>query len=295
MRNDSGKLTALLLGLAVLALMQLVSVGANAQIREFRDCDECPVMLALPGGQFARSATADGDHIATSVAPFAVAKFEVTVGEYRAYADATGATGPGCRVWTTVGYETPRRGGGWPDPFPHLVKPGDDHAVVCLSWDDTQGYLAWLNERTGQSYRLLTEAEWEFAARGGLPNDSNWWVLGHMEANGAHCENCSGTDTMGREDELLTEKVGAFRPNPFGLHDMLGNAAEWLADCYNPSIADAPADGGAAMAGDCGRRIVRGGTWHNAWSNLAGWREGLAQDRRTNELGFRIGKSLPGA
>lgn len=281
-----------LAGFAVLAGALLVPAAANAQDGEFQDCELCPVMVALPGGDYERSATADGDGLAVSVAPFAVGKFEITVEQYRAFAEATDAGTPTCLVWTTIGYETPRRGGGWANPFPHLERPKDDHAVVCTSWDDTQAYVAWLNELTGETYRLLTEAEWEYAARGGLPNDSNWWILGHMEVNGAHCENCTGVDTMGREDEMLTERVGGFQPNGFGVYDMLGNAAEWMQDCYNRSIADAPADGTAATSGDCGRRIVRGGVWHNVWTDLAGWREGLATDRRVNEVGFRVAKSL---
>ena len=290
-----------LVPLTTIVTALLLSPAAIAQGADSKDCDVCPVMVALPGGEFERSAVLGGESFTVSIPPFAIGKFEITVAQYRAFTEATGAGAPTCQKWTTTGYETPRRGGSWKNPFPHVMRPEDDHAVVCSNWDDARAYIGWLNDMTGETYRLPTEAEWEYAARAGLPNNSKWWVLGHMEMNGANCENCTGFDMMGHgldegmwEELMMTENVGSFLANGFGLYDLLGNAAEWTEDCFNRSIAESPADGGAATSGDCSHRIVRGGTWHNVWGDLAGWREGLATNRRVNEVGFRVSKTLPG-
>ena len=98
---------------------------------------------------------------------------------------------------------------------------------------------------------------------------------------------------MGREDWLFTFSVGKYPPNRFGLYDMGGNTAEWVEDCFNPSLEKAPRDGTAWLDGDCNRRVVRGGSWHDERVFLAGFREGWAVKTRINDIGFRIARSLP--
>ena len=160
----------------------------------FRDCDECPEMVVLPGGVLA------------------LGRYEVTVGEYRAFASATGdGAGGRCIV-----------GDSWREPaFPQT----DRHPVTCVNWDDVQAYVSWLSRRTGSAYRLPTEAEWERAAAGSQP----------------------GCDRLGRGTRPDgTCAVGSYGTNAAGLSDMVGNLWEWTSDCWE---------------GDCGRRVVRGGSW----------------------------------
>ena len=145
----------------------------------FRDCAECPEMVVLPGGNLA------------------MGRYEVTVGEYRAFASATGGgAGGGCR-----------HGGSWRDPgFPQT----DRHPVACVSWDDTQAYVSWLSRTTGMSYRLPTAAEWGRAAAGSRP----------------------GCDLLGSGVPYGTCPVGLHGSNAAGLSDMVGNLGEWTSDCW---------------------------------------------------------------
>ncbi|MBT4711060.1 MAG: SUMF1/EgtB/PvdO family nonheme iron enzyme [Alphaproteobacteria bacterium] len=273
------------------ALLAAVPGIAAAQPAEFQDCEDCPVMVEIAAGTIDRSDTVDGAHFTTTIgASYALSKTEVTIEQFTAYVEATEVSVTGCTIWTTLGPETPRRRS-WKSPFPEAgVFPA--HPVVCVSWDDAQAYIAWLSEKTGQSYRLPSEAEWSFAARSGAPNDANWWLTGNMSAGMANCADCTGVGPMGREDELSTLSSGKYVTNPFGLLDMLGNASEWVADCYNRSLENAPANGAAWDEGDCSRRVTLGGNWHDEWQALAGQRAGVAADLRVNDVGFRIARSL---
>ncbi len=273
------------------AAAPFITVGAMAQPVEFQDCPDCPVMVEIPSGTFERSDTIDGPGFGTEIgSPFAIGKTEVSLGQFGAFVADTGASISGCNVWTSLGIEQPRRVN-WQKPFTESGV-SSEHPVVCVSWDDAQAYVAWLSAKTGEAYRLPSEAEWSFAARAGAPNDPNWWLTGNMPKQGGNCADCSGIGPMGREDELSTLGRGRFIANPFGLYDMLGNAGEWVADCYNPSLKAAPADGAAWLDGDCNRRINLGGNWHSEWQSLAGHRVGLASDTRINDVGFRVAKSV---
>ncbi|MGD8853601.1 MAG: SUMF1/EgtB/PvdO family nonheme iron enzyme, partial [Gammaproteobacteria bacterium] len=154
--------------------------------------------------------------------------------------------------------------------------------VVKVSWHDAVAYAKWLSGQTGHSYRLPTEAEWEFAARAGTITRFSWGnQVGEANAN---CFDC-GAKWSGRE----TAPAGSFAANAFGLHDMAGNVREWVQDCYVASYKAAPADGGAVDAADCTERVIRGGSYSSPSAEL----RVTARDRsepgtRLDDLGFRV-------
>ena len=199
--------------------------------------------------------------------PFAVARFEVTRGQYGAFARETGRTdGDWCLILDGVAGEWKKdTAKSWRIPgFPQT----DDHPAVCVNWYDAREYTKWLSSRTGREYRLLSESEWEYAARAGTGTERYWgddyvnWDAchhanvgdrgpGYRYANGYPCSDGSRN----------TRAVGGYHPNAFGLYDMLGNVWEWMEDCYEPSYRDAPDNGAARTAADCGKRVLRGGSW----------------------------------
>lgn len=272
------------------AIVALVAAGLARAADEVRDCADCPAMVLLSAGTFVRAINSTTPQQEVTVAAFALAKHEVTVAEFGAFVAATGHESSGCTVYRMMGPE--------PDAAASWRLPGfgqaDTAPVVCVSWDDAVAYAAWLGELTGQPYRLPTEAEWDYAAHAGAANDVTYYFYGGLEVLGANCQDCGGTDMMGREYMLTTTAVGAYPPNDFGLHDMMGNAAEWTMDCFNPTFAGAPTDGTAWLAGACDRRIVRGGHWYSYWPELAVFRQGIAVDLRSNSIGFRVARDIPG-
>ena len=246
----------------------------------FRDCSACPEMVVIPAGSFDMGSTSgqDDERPVRKVwfrSPFAVGKFEVTFEEW----DACVAE-QGC---------------------PH--KPNDHgwhrgkSPVIDVSWEDiTKHYLPWLNAKTGKQYRLLSEAQWEYAARAGA-RTTFWW--GHKAnrkfANYGKSECCSGF-AEGRDQWIHTAPVGSFRANAFGLHDVTGNVAEWVHDCYNDSYIGATEDGAAMAEGKCSSsmRVLRGGYWgSDTWNLRLAGRHALPPHYRDNETGFRVALSLP--
>ena len=158
--------------------------------------------------------------------------------------------------------------------------------VMKVSWNDAREYVAWLSAQTGRSYRLLSEAEWEYAARAGSATKYAWG--NSIESNRANCYGCGS-----QWDYEQTAPVGSFEPNAFGLHDMHGNVYEWVEDCWNGSYEGAPADGSAWLSGDCERRIVRGGAWDDFPDDLrVALRVSAGSDRRDSYYGFRVARTL---
>lgn len=234
----------------------------------FRDCADCPELVWLPQGEFAMGEpSANGPRHAVRIGyPLAVGKFEVTFSEWDAC-----VAGGGCR-------RRPEDAGWGRGRQP----------VVNVSWEDAQQYVAWLSRRTRKNYRLLTEAEWEYAARAGS-HVRYWW--GNDAGQGdANCNGC-GSKWDGRR----AAPVGSFAPNPFGLHDMHGNVGEWVEDCYHDRYDDAPGDGTAwtlacTMKGDI--RMLRGGTWRDpSHSTRSAARASAAVRYYDNRIGFRIARS----
>jgi formylglycine-generating enzyme required for sulfatase activity len=158
--------------------------------------------------------------------------------------------------------------------------------VIYVSWDDTQEYLAWLSRRTRHTYRLPTEAEWEFAARGHA--DSAYWWGDEIGRGLANCVGC------GNGDGAKTVPVGSYLPNQFGLYDVHGNVWEWTADCWNGSYAGAPTDGSAWTLGECAKRVVRGGAWGLPPTELRSARRGGdPSGLRSGKRGLRVARDLP--
>jgi formylglycine-generating enzyme required for sulfatase activity len=155
-----------------------------------------------------------------------------------------------------------------------------------VSWDDAQQYMAWLSRRTGKTYRLLSEAEWEYAARAGSADTAYFWGDEIGDGN-ANCDGC-GSQWDGKQ----TAPVGSFAASPFGLHDMNGNVFEWVQDCYQP-YGEAPSDGSARTSEDCKLRIVRGGSWLDEPRDLrSAVRFRNPPDVRYNSVGFRVARTL---
>ncbi len=233
-------------------------------------------MVVVPAGEFTMGAPpaelgGEVQHRVRIAAPFAVSKFEITFAEW----DACLAAG-GCR-----GYRPADEGWG-----------RDASPAMNISWEDATAYAAWLSAKTGKTYRLLSEAEWEYAARAGT-------IAAYPDADGLSPTKANydaSTDGTGPSDvnRQRTVPVGSFRPNAFGLYDMQGNVSEWVEDCWNDEYtAAAPTDGSAWVAGDCKGHVVRGGSWEDSATELrSAARTGGAKDDRFYTDGVRIARSL---
>ena len=250
----------------------------------FRDCQDwrCPWMVVVEPGSYLRGSM-DGreDEIPVSTVTirqgFAVGESEVTVGQFRDFVRATDRSMPGdCSVrrrdaWVSTSAT-------WENPgFPQ----GDAHPAVCVTWDDASAYAEWVAERTGRSYRLLSEAEWEYVARksdAGTERDSGW----------ANCGGCGS-----RWDRRGTSPIGSFPVDAVGLRNVFGNAWEWVQDCYADTYASAPRDGSAWDPASCSRRVLRGGSWFTDEEAVrASIRNRSTADLRHSSLGFRVARDL---
>jgi formylglycine-generating enzyme required for sulfatase activity len=194
-------------------------------------------------------------HSVTIPRPFAVGKYEVTQAEWQA----------------VMGSD------------PSYFK-GPRNPVENVSWNDSQEFIRNLNAKTGKKYRLLTEAEWEYAARAGTA--TRYWC-----GDGADC--LDGVAWFGRNSGNRTQPVGGKAANVFGLHDMHGNVWEWVEDCWNGSYAGAPSDGTAWLSGDCRLRVLRGGSWYVIPRSLrSAIRDRGTSVNRLNVVGFRVARTL---
>jgi formylglycine-generating enzyme required for sulfatase activity len=246
-------------------------------------CPLCPELVVVPNGSFTmgspesepkreKGETQVGIRIAR---PFAVGKFTLTRGEFAAFLQATGYQMEGC-------------------DYPHdksFRDPGflqdDRHPVVCVDWDDAKQYAAWLSKATGRNYRLLSETEREYVTRAGTT--TAYWPgasITPAQANFDGTYGYTGHDVFRRR----TVPVDSFAPNPWGLYNVHGNVWEWTEDCWNDSNAGNPGDG-TARSGDCGRRIVRGGSWTNVPAVLrSAFRFTFNPRYRHYGLGFRLAR-----
>ncbi|HTS91459.1 MAG TPA: SUMF1/EgtB/PvdO family nonheme iron enzyme [Stellaceae bacterium] len=195
-----------------------------------------PEMVMLPGGSFAMGSNEDATEKPihrVSIRPFAIGKYPVTVREWKvcvaANACAAAVLGAGAE---------------------------DDRPITNVSWADADQYAKWLALTTRKPYRLPSEAEWEYAARGNT--ESKFWWGATLSLGKANCKGCGDP-----YDPAQPLKVGQFAPNPFGLYDMGGNVAQWVEDCYHRDFAGAPSDGSAWLAGDCFTHVLKGGSWRN--------------------------------
>jgi formylglycine-generating enzyme required for sulfatase activity len=278
----------------------------------FKDCLECPLMVVIPQGKFlmgAQPGDEDNQNIPDSlknrsqpqhvvnVKSFLAGMYEVTVSQYAAFVLATKKMHLGsCNAWNGSKFE--------PDPSKDWKNPGfsqyDDHPVVCVSSSDATEYVRWLKQKTGKEYRLLSEAEWEYAARGGEIGPWFWGSdrnLSCLYANYLDQQakfNINGFGAINvpncNDGNSYTSTVGYYKPNAFGLHDMLGNVSEWTQDCLNLNYVGAPTDGSAWLTGRCTATVIRGGSWNLVLSSVA--RRGFAlNEHRSTTTGFRVALS----
>src|SRR4051812_1421336 len=237
----------------------------------FRECNRCPEMVVVPKGEFLMGSPATEMHRTRSEGPqhkvailanFAVSKFETTFDEWKACVDA--------RVCENISDHHWGRG---------------NRPVINIAWDDARQYAHWLSGRTGRTYRLLSEAEWEYAARAGSTSAYPWGdTIGEGNAN---CDGC------GSQWDRQTAPAASFKANAFGLHDMQGNVFEWVQDCATANYDDAPTDGSAITDNSCGSRILRGGSWSYSPPDLrsAARRASPANDQSSSR-GFRLARTL---
>ena len=257
----------------------------------FQDCEGwgCPWMVVVDGGAFERGSKERDEAPVTKVTvsgPFAVGEFEVSVGQFEEFARDTGHDGGNaCYIKARRGWRLKKGQGEWQlTEGRSWGEPGfdqdDSHPVVCVSWDDAIAYTRWLAGRTAMPYRLLTEAEAEWLATASATN---------FERSGrANCRNC-GSPWDGKG----TSPIGRMPPDDLGLHDVFGNAAEWVQDCYQSGYGNAPRDGSAWSPPSCGRRVVRGGCWLTSAQKLrASGRDSGEPDRRSSCVGFRVARDL---
>ena len=276
----------------------------------FRDCDEawCPEMVVVPAGSFMMGSRASEEGRFDDEGPrhqveiresFAVGVYEVTRGQFAAFVGAADHdAGNRCLTYEGGSWEW-REGRSWRNPG---FDQTDAHPVVCVNWEDAQAYVDWLGEKTGETYRLLSESEWEYVARAGTQTSRYWG-----ESVSGQCRHGNGADgslkrhysdwewaTVGCDDgEVHTAPVGQFKANRFELHDVLGNVWEWVEDCMNGSYAGAPADGSAWRSGNCSQRVLRGGSWYDYPRYLrAANRSWFVSGNRNYYIGFRIARTL---
>jgi formylglycine-generating enzyme required for sulfatase activity len=239
----------------------------------FKECTNCPEMVVAPAGEFmmgwpdTEKGYSDNEgpqHKVMISRPFAVARFELTFAEW----DACAAHGDCARDIPASGSRRPRL------------------PAINISWDDAQRYVAWLSKITGKPYRLLSEAEWEYAARAGT---ATRFSFGEDEAELDQYAWYSGNSSN------RAHPVGQKTPNTFGAFDMHGNVWEWVEDCYHDDYEGAPVDGSAWTTGDCGARVVRGGSWGSGPQYLRATNRLRLRNTPANRfdyLGFRVGRAL---
>lgn len=262
--------------------------------------------MGSPDNETDRSSGEGPQHQVTIPRPFAISQCEITVGQFAQFINATGyqttaeTDGKGCYVWNadrSAGRQHPENN--WKNPG---FSQSDDHPIVCVSWHDAQRYVQWLSERTGALYRLPTEAEWEYAARAGSHSaryfgDASQCDYANglgQEAKGISAKDWVLTDCT--DTHVYTAPVGSFKPNAFGLYDMLGNAYEWTLDCWHDNYGSAPGDGSAWLSdngGDCKTRVLRGGSWYFIPQFLrSAYRLRDGSDAANYDSGFRVARAL---
>lgn len=238
-------------------------------------------IVVVPGGSFMMGASSNVDDKTSDALPrhevhlpaFAVAKYPVTRQQFSAFIKDSGYHFKGACDWRKPGYPQ-----------------APDHPVMCMDWHDADEFVSWLSKKTGHSYRLLSEAEYEYAERAGTDAQYSWGddfsqhcPYANLDSKGTACKNAFP----------FSSPVGSLKPNRFGLYDMSGNAWSWVADCYHPSYDGAPTDGSPWISGKCSSRILRGGAWGST-ADIARveFRNAIPAYWGMPYFGFRIARSL---
>jgi len=243
-------------------------------------CEFCPELVVIPAGTFTMGSPPgeegrsddEGPQREARVGRFALGRTEVTVGQFRAFVEASGHDAGSCNYPANAS---------WRDPG---FEQTDEHPVACVSWKDADAYVGWLSEQTGEAYRLPSEAEWEFAARAGT------------KTRYAFGDEITATQANFNSNVSKTTEVGAYPANDWKLFDMHGNVWEWVEDCQHGSYDEAPRDGSAwleANGGNCSRRVLRGGSWIDLPRLLrSANRSRYNTDGRGSFIGFRVARTL---
>lgn len=323
--------TTLPLSAFILFVFYLITINSTIAQKSttvtnsFRDCADCPEMVIIPAGTFSIGISINDSGHTTLESPeqrvtirqFAAGKFDVTRKQWEAFVNATKR--PETKGCAYSGFKDTSRKSWESNPdasWRHLgFLQDDNHPVVCITWYDAQDYVQWLCKKTGSKYRLLTEAEWEYAARAGTTTAYPWGnVPSHEYANYGADSGWTGL-ASGKDRWFATSPVGSFPPNAFGLYDMQGNVLQYIEDCFSESYLHVPQDGSAFVAdmqltmtgryafmngtGACAYRMVRGGDWgdpprmiRSGFRNWAPGRGFTLQNYRSGGVGFRVAKEL---
>tara|TARA_B110000438_G_scaffold55402_1_gene55455 strand:+ start:2006 stop:3001 length:996 start_codon:yes stop_codon:yes gene_type:complete len=296
------------------------SIHSNQDL--IQDCDYCPKMIVIESGNFIKGSPLSDQGSRDDERPqhqvdidysFAVGQYEVTRIEYEKFVQSTGQdSSGGCYGATEDGIKL-GIGLNWYDPGYPIT---DNHPVVCVSWNEAIAYTQWLSQETGETYRLLSESEWEYSARAGTTTIRFWGDIdeGCDYANGADLDitpesfleemKGRGSKIVLPEDWVVADchdgyefsaPVGSFIPNDFEVYDVLGNVAEWVDDCWESSYENAPRDGSARLKGDCDRPILRGASYYDMplylrSSNHYGFQSNQSENKDTRYInfGFRV-------
>ena len=268
-----------------LSLNELISqMKTNTFTDNLQDGSQGPKMQWILAGSFKMGDSQDSKYTNdekpvhwVSLKRFAMGKYEVTVGEFKKFINDIEYNMEGCD---------------WEGKTWNWKKPGfsqsDNQPVVCVSWHDATAYAKWLSKQTGQTYRLPTEAEWEYAARGGTT--THYWWGNSIGVNKVNC------DSDCKDSFKYTAPVGSFGANPWGLHDMVGNVYEWVEDLYDDSYySSRPPNENNPTGPSMGEnQVQRGGSWNSGASNVrTGHRNWNSPDIRNNQLGIRLLRTYP--
>jgi formylglycine-generating enzyme required for sulfatase activity len=300
-------LALVLMGLA--GYSTLAQAGSTYKPGEvFHECAGCPEMVVIPAGSFMMGALPNqpdsyegAQRQITLPKAFAAGRYAVTRAQYEAFVRATNRPPAKLCYSDFVSHDVwaPQDGLTWENPgFPQ----GPDHPAVCVSWDDAEAYVQWLNTKTPGGYRLLSEAEWEYAARAGTTTPFIWGTDPNQHcayANGqdltVHEKNPTWVTSTCSDGAYYTAPVGSYKPNAFGLYDMFGNVWQWGQDCFvTGGLSVVHADGSPNEPAACSMRVNRGGGWADPPTRFRPTFRGrnLPYAGYT-EMGFRVAKTLP--
>jgi formylglycine-generating enzyme required for sulfatase activity len=275
-----------------------------------------PAMVVIPTGTFqmgspasesGRSDAETPQHAVTIATGFAMARSAITVAQFREFVRASGYRPDSAKLGGASVYD--ERSGtmrddadaGWEDDYAGR-RAADDLPVVNISWNDASAYAKWLSQRTGKVYRLPSEAEFEYALRGGTTT-RYWWGDGTPQKTVENLTGSGDRSSSGRrwshafrgyrDGHWGPAPVMSFLPNPFGLYDINGNVSEWVADCWHDNYNRAPADGSAWINPGCTARVVRGGSWGSSPDQeRSAYRQGVDATVRSGRVGFRVVREL---
>lgn len=291
----------------------------------FTDCQGCAEMVVIPAGKALLGtgeeeavreklppgeARAEGPQYPVMIAkPFAIGRYEVTLAQYRVFATESGRPdGDGCMTYDM----TPGAGfklrkdpqASWRDLKSTSFKQNETYPVVCVTWTDAQAFAEWMSKRTGAKYRLPSQTEWEYAARGGTTTARYWGDGREKTCKNANVAdyNGSGRFSWAHDPEVhfmcldsarIGYDVGGYTPNPFGLFDVLGNVWEWTQDCMTPTTQAIPRRGKAAGGKSCAQRVIRGGSFAPYPRQVrSGARLPADPAERSFLIGFRLVRDL---